>query len=154
MPFLIVLALLALPFAEIAVFIAVGRQLGVWATLGLTILISLIGLSLVASQGLTNLRRLQITLHAGEPPVAELVHGVLLFIAGFCLFVPGFITDAAGALLLLPPVRAWLGRAFLGVLLQKARRGQARVVIIEGEARETPSAEPPPPRVIEPGEKR
>ncbi len=115
MPFLIVLALLALPFAEIAVFIAVGRQLGVWATLGLTVLISLIGLSLVAGQGLTNLRRLQITLNAGEPPVAELVHGVLLFIAGFCLFIPGFITDAAGALLLLPPVRAWLGRAFLGV---------------------------------------
>ncbi|MBW7835182.1 MAG: FxsA family protein [Sphingomonadales bacterium] len=154
MPFLIVLALLALPFAEIAVFIAVGRQLGVWATLGLTVLISLIGLSLVAGQGLTNLRRLQITLNAGEPPVAELVHGVLLFVAGFCLFVPGFITDVAGMLLLLPPVRAWLGRAFLGVLLQKARRGQAGVVIIEGEARETPSAEPPPPRVIEPTEKR
>ena len=145
MPFLIVLALLALPFAEIAVFIAVGQQLGVWATLGLTVLISLLGLSLVAGQGLSNLRRLQITLHAGEPPVAELVHGVLLFIAGFCLFVPGFITDVAGALLLLPPVRAWLGRAFLAVLIQKARRGQARVVIIDGEARQTPPAEPPPP---------
>ena len=39
-------------------------------------------------------------------PVAEVFEGFCLVIAGALLLTPGFVTDAAGALLLLPPVRA------------------------------------------------
>jgi UPF0716 protein FxsA len=40
--------------------------------------------------------------------------GLLLAIAGVCLVTPGFITDSFGFLLLLPPIRAALGKAILG----------------------------------------
>ena len=42
----------------------------------------------------------------GEVPATELVDGGLLLAAGSMLIVPGFVTDAVGLLLLLPPVRA------------------------------------------------
>jgi UPF0716 protein FxsA len=51
-----------------------------------------------------------------------LVDGVLVIFAGALLLTPGFLTDAVGVLLLLPPVRAAM-RA--GVI----RRLRNRVVI-------------------------
>jgi UPF0716 protein FxsA len=39
--------------------------------------------------------------------------GFLVLVAGALLFVPGFITDVLGALLLLPPVRAVVRRYVL-----------------------------------------
>jgi len=43
-------------------------------------------------------------------PVLEVFEGLCLLLAGALLLTPGFITDAIGALLLLPPVRATLYR--------------------------------------------
>lgn len=138
MRLLSVLALPILVLAEIAVFILVGRALGIWTTLGLTVLSAALGLALVAAQGVYHLVRLRQTLAAGELPVADMIHGLLLLIAGFLLFIPGFITDLAGALLLLPPLRAALGRGLL-------RRWRGRMTaqppggatIIEGDYRES-----------------
>jgi UPF0716 protein FxsA len=42
----------------------------------------------------------------GEVPGRELVDGVLILFAGALLVTPGFLSDIAGVLLLLPPVRA------------------------------------------------
>jgi UPF0716 protein FxsA len=36
------------------------------------------------------------------------VHGLMLVLAGILLFIPGFITDTLGFLLLIPPVRRLL----------------------------------------------
>jgi UPF0716 protein FxsA len=41
-----------------------------------------------------------------RPPAREVVDGGLVFTGGVLLIVPGFITDALGAVLLLPPTRA------------------------------------------------
>jgi len=54
---LALLALLALPFLEIAVFIKVGELIGVWPTIGLTLLGSFAGLALMRAQGLATLAR-------------------------------------------------------------------------------------------------
>ncbi|MBL4639090.1 MAG: FxsA family protein, partial [Kordiimonadaceae bacterium] len=42
-------------------------------------------------------------------------------IAGICLFIPGFITDTIGALLLLPFIRLMLGRAGLAHMVVRTR---------------------------------
>ena len=42
----------------------------------------------------------------GRVPGRELVDGVLILFAGALLLTPGFVTDAVGLLLLLPPIRA------------------------------------------------
>jgi UPF0716 protein FxsA len=103
------LIFVGLPALEIATFIAVGRSIGVLATLGLVFLTSMAGLTLLRIQGLGVLERLRKGMRAGESPEKPLVHGAMIVIAGMLLVIPGFITDAIGFLLFIPAVRdlAW-----------------------------------------------
>ncbi|MEX1147323.1 MAG: FxsA family protein [Sphingomonadales bacterium] len=152
MGFIILLALLALPFIEITLFIEAGRAVGIMATLALTILTAVGGIAIVRHQGLNNLRRMRAATEKGEPPIAEMVHGVLLLVAGLFLLIPGFFTDAAGALLLIPPIRALLGARLLRSLSRRNRKGGSKntgadVVDVEyweeGDLRSPPRVGPP-----------
>lgn len=102
---LLPLILVLLPALEIATFIAVGRAIGVLATLGLVFLTSMAGILLLRAQGLGVLERLRKAMQAGESPEKPLVHGAMIVIAGMLLVIPGFITDAIGFLLFIPAVR-------------------------------------------------
>ena len=99
-----------IPLAEIAVFIKVGGWLGLGPTLALIILTAVAGAWMLRHQGLAVLTRAQRQMQQGALPVAEVFEGCCLLIAGALLLTPGFLTDAVGALLLLPAVRAALYR--------------------------------------------
>ncbi|MEX6508324.1 FxsA family protein [Jiella sp. M17.18] len=106
MPFaLIPFALLLVPVLEIAVFILVGHLIGLWPTLGLVILTAAIGSALLRRQGLGTLGRIQAEIAAGRLPGRELVHGVMIAVAGVLLLTPGLVTDTLGFLLFVPAVR-------------------------------------------------
>jgi UPF0716 protein FxsA len=107
---LLVLLFIAVPIAEIAVIIKVGSWLGIGETIALLLLISVFGMWLVKRQGIGVLRRMREQTNAGRVPGNEIVDGVLLLLAGALLIPPGFITDAAGLLLLVPPVRGGIRR--------------------------------------------
>jgi UPF0716 protein FxsA len=110
------LVFLALVAAELYAAVFVAGQIGVLNTIALMILISMIGGAVVKRAGLGVVRRAQATIAEGGTPHRELVDGLLLLFAGILLVVPGFVTDAVGLVLLLPPVRAllrvWLVRSF------------------------------------------
>jgi UPF0716 protein FxsA len=100
------LALLVVLFiAELWVMVQVAVQIGVLETIALLVLMPFVGIWLVKRSGLAVFRRVQASLDAGRTPHKEVVDGFLVLIAGVLLIVPGFITDAVGLLLLLPPVR-------------------------------------------------
>ena len=99
------LIFVGLPIVEIALFILVGGAIGVLPTLMLVVLAAVVGIGIVRMQGLTALARLQETVDRGGDPVGPIADGALKAIAGLLLMVPGFLTDALGLLLLLPPVR-------------------------------------------------
>ena len=65
----------------------------------------------------------------GLMPAEEMIDGVLIFAAGLVLITPGFLTDAVGFLLLVPPtrraVKTWLWRRFQAM----ADRGDLRVIV-------------------------
>jgi UPF0716 protein FxsA len=107
----LVLLFILVPIAELYVIIQVGHVLGVVNTLALLVLISFAGAWLMKREGLNTWRRAQRQVDAGVVPGRELVDGALILLAGALLLAPGFITDALGLLLLLPPVRAAV-RAF------------------------------------------
>jgi UPF0716 protein FxsA len=102
----LVLLFILVPIAELYVIIQLGHVFGVLNTLGLLVLVSFAGAWLMKREGLSALRRAQHQLDAGVVPGRELVDGALILLAGALLLAPGFITDAVGLLLLLPPVRA------------------------------------------------
>jgi UPF0716 protein FxsA len=103
--FVFLLLLVLWPVVEIAVFLQVVQWIGVLDTLGLLLLVSLGGAWIVKRQGVGTLARMRAELDAGRVPTATMVDGGLLMVAGLLLLVPGFVTDAFGLLLLLPPVR-------------------------------------------------
>jgi UPF0716 protein FxsA len=120
---LLLAAFILVPLAEIAVLIEVGGWLGVGPTLALIILTAVVGAWMLRRQGIAVLRRAQQQMHQGTVPLVEVFEGFCLVIAGALLLAPGFLTDTAGALLLLPPVRNLLYRRVRRRLEEQVRAG-------------------------------
>ncbi len=116
MPILILALFIGIPLIEIYLFIQVGGAIGVWSTIGLVVLTAFIGTALLRQQGLATLARAQSELDQQHLPVRELFDGVCLLVGGLLLLTPGFLTDALGFSLLLPPLRAVLGRGIWAAL--------------------------------------
>ncbi|WP_343313072.1 FxsA family protein [Brucella sp. BE17] len=112
-PSLAPLALLAMPFVEIAGFVIVGSHIGVLATLGLVILSAMLGFFLLRVQGIGLLKRIREESAAGRVPNREMVHGAMLVMAAFLLIVPGFVTSLFGVLLFMPFIRDIVWDRFL-----------------------------------------
>ncbi|MBC7280278.1 FxsA family protein [Hoeflea sp.] len=102
---LIPFLLLVVPMAEIAAFVVIGGQIGVWATLGMVLLTAIIGSFLLRWQGIGLFNRINAEMRANRIPGRDLVHGVMILIAGVLLLTPGFVTDSLGFLLFVPAVR-------------------------------------------------
>lgn len=103
--------ILAMPILEIAGFIVVGKALGLWLTIGLILLTSFLGLIILRSGGLDMARDLQKASRTGTEPAKAMISGGMRVIAGILLFLPGFITDAVGLLLLIPAFRTFIWKA-------------------------------------------
>jgi UPF0716 protein FxsA len=116
----VMLALLFLiiwPAAELFVVIKVADAIGVLETILLLVLSFPLGVWAIRTQGAAAWRRLTIAVSEQRTPTREVLDGVLVLLGGLLLIVPGFITDALGILLLLPPTRI-LARKLLGRNLQ------------------------------------
>jgi UPF0716 protein FxsA len=139
-----------LPIIEIALFIVVGREIGVLPTIGLVILAAVAGAAIVRRQGMQALDRLRVAIETGRDPAAPIAHGALIMIAGVLLMIPGFFTDIVGLLLLLPPVRRLLIRGGASRMTVRAatyvRPGPARqpseVIEAEYEVLDEPPRRP------------
>lgn len=120
----LLLAFVATPIAEIALFIQAGEHFGLWPTLAAVILTAIIGTALLRWQGLATWSRATRHLQQGVFPVNEVFTGLYLVAAGALLLTPGFLTDAIGFALFVPPVRSLVARL---VKWLAQRRGGAQV---------------------------
>jgi UPF0716 protein FxsA len=145
---------IVVPLLEIYAFIQVGSQIGALPTLALILLTALVGALLVRWQGLKVVMDARQSLARDELPVRAALHGGLLLLSGFLLVTPGFVTDAAGFLLLVPQVRAFVAKRawhWLKIRTKKARaqsasRDPRRPAVIDVEAVEVDSKSNPPDR--------
>lgn len=111
MPFLLLL-FIVLPILELYVIIQVGDAIGIVPTLAILLVDGILGAALARSQGRTAWQRFNQATAAGRVPAKEVFDGAAIIVGGAFLLAPGFITDAIGLSLLLPPSRA-LYRRFL-----------------------------------------
>ena len=102
----LLIAFIAVPLIEIALFIQVGGFIGLWPTLGIVIVTAIIGSWLVRSQGAREMQNLRSSFSDMRDPTEPLANGAMILFSGTLLLTPGFFTDAMGFALLLPPVRA------------------------------------------------
>jgi UPF0716 protein FxsA len=107
------LLLICWPVAEVFVAIQVADAIGVLPMLLLLIASWPLGTWAFRSRGRAAWRRLGDAVAARRPPGREVLDGVLILLGGMLLIVPGFITDALAAFLLLPPTRALMRRVLV-----------------------------------------
>lgn len=156
MALFILLAFLAIPFIEIAVYIEVGGEFGIGPTLAATLLTAVIGTILMRTQGLATLNAVRRSVDKGEMPVRSAFDGACQLIAGILLLTPGFVTDMVGLLLFVPPVRgvllAWIiARANVTMVVRDGPVPR-RAYDVDGDYRDvTPDEAPHEPGVLPPG---
>ena len=148
---ILLLVFIIVPLAEIATFIAVGERLGLPTTLITVLLTAIIGTWLLRAQGFSVLNRVQAALARGELPIAEVFQGACLLFAGALLLTPGFLTDALGFAMFVPPIRDFLGRLSLSWFM---RSGKAHVHVEGHRTRSRTQSDgtrrtPPDPEILE-----
>jgi UPF0716 protein FxsA len=136
MALVLVILFIVLPIAELYVIIQVGQAIGVLPTLAILILDGFVGAALARSQGRAAWARFNQALAEGRVPARETADGAMIILGGAFLLAPGFITDAIGLALLLPPTRALLR----GLVFRVAtRRASVAWTVVGGPSRR-PSA--------------
>ncbi len=119
----LLLLFIIVPFVELVLLLKIGAKIGFGPTVAIIIVTAILGASLTRAQGARALRRFHEATAAGRLPHAEVLDGLMILIAGAVLLTPGFLTDIAGFLLLVPPVRAVVRKQ-----LGQALKGRVHVV--------------------------
>ena len=116
MLFKLILLFVLLPWIELWLLLAIGERIGTLATLGLILFTGVLGATLARYEGAQAFARISRTLRQGGLPTDDVIEGALILAAGLVLLTPGFLTDATGFLLLIPParrsIRNWLKTQF------------------------------------------
>jgi UPF0716 protein FxsA len=124
------IGLLALPVAELVVFIVVALSIGWLLALALFLATSLIGMMVLKRSGADFQRFRSDLARQGAGAIQLEILSLAAVIGGILLVFPGFITDVAGALLLLPSARRWVGRA-IGHLFAQSRSAPPSPSVID-----------------------
>ncbi len=104
------------PLAEIVFFIYLTTLIRNWLVLVIAVLIGLPGVLIAHNQLQEILQRLKAKITSRAHPGPEIADVLGILAAGVFLVTPGFLTDVAGYLLLIPTLRARLARALAGKL--------------------------------------
>lgn len=133
---LLFVAFVVVPLAEIFVLIRVGQVIGPWWTILLLLLDSILGAWLMRREGRRAWAALRSTLGAGVMPTRELADGALIVLGGAMMLSPGFVTDVLGIVLIAPPTRAVVRRLLTRALTD-------RVMVAGASAYPRPDARTP-----------
>ena len=115
---------LTVPILELLLFIYVEERIGLGRLLLGIVITAVLGAFLVRQQGFAIWLRLREDLTTGRLPGTQLAHGALVLFGGALLLTPGFLTDAVGFALMVPPVREGVRRAGIRIF-------RRRTIIIE-----------------------
>lgn len=127
----LLLAFTVVPFIELYLLLAIGREVGFWPTVGGVLLTGLIGAWLAKKEGVRVLRRWQESLAQGRMPEEGLMGGVLVLVGGVLLVSPGVLTDVVGLFLLFPPTRKLVAAVVLRRLERRMAAGTLRVTTFQ-----------------------
>jgi UPF0716 protein FxsA len=113
----LVLVFTLVPLTEFIIFIKLADVVSLPVTIAIIIGTGILGAWLTKAQGFKTFISYQKAISEGRIPHREAIDGLLILLAGAVLLTPGFLTDAVGFALLVPPVREKV-RKYLGKRLK------------------------------------
>jgi UPF0716 protein FxsA len=116
------LALIAVPLLELAAFVAVGLSLGWLPAIALLAAMSLLGVFALRAEGRAAFAGMSLAASEGRSPGPAALDAALGLLGAVLLVVPGFVTGAVGAVLLISPTRHALRRALSRHLARRVMR--------------------------------
>ena len=116
------------PIVELYVIVQTSHVIGVLNTIGLIIVIAMIGSWLIKHEGIKVWNRFTQQIQRGQVPTKEIADGVCVLAAGGLMIAPGFISDVFALLLLFPPTRV-LARRWL--MKRKGLGGLAKTRVVK-----------------------
>ncbi|WP_054703936.1 FxsA family protein [Bacillus sp. JCM 19041] len=119
---------IAVPLIELTLIVLFVNWIGVWPTLLLMLLTSVVGVLFAKRQGVQTLRLAQLQMQKSQVPSQVLLDGVCIFVGGALLVLPGFLTDMIGLIILLPWTRTIVKAALLKVAHAMIAKGNFVVI--------------------------
>ena len=99
------LTIVVLSALEIGVFIWVGGMIGPWWVVLIILLTGLAGITIAKNEGMKTWYQAQVIISNGQMPREQIMDGICILMGAVFLISPGFITDLAGFILILPATR-------------------------------------------------
>lgn len=141
---------------EVAAIWAVASLVGALGTIVLLLGGAIVGSWLARREGGKAVRALMTAARAGQSGHQEVTDGMLIALGGLLIFLPGFVTDVIGLLVMVPPTRTLLRKAWLRRLERTVRVRTQRIVVVDGQVvqssatdSDTPTPDRGMPRIIE-----
>ncbi len=104
------LAFTLIPFLELYLLIKIGSHLGAFTTIFIVLATGFWGAYLAKLEGIKTMTKVRAVLNQGGLPAEEMLDAMLIFVAGIILLTPGFLTDIAGIIILIPKTRFYFKR--------------------------------------------
>ncbi len=114
------------PILEIYTLYYVGSIIGMWPLFLFLVFSAFIGFNIVKSHSRQLLGQLQTQVASGKEPTKAMLQGLLVFLGGALLVVPGIISDFLGLMCILPGTRHLMALLLQKYLAKKIRQGSFR----------------------------
>lgn len=127
--FKLLFVFILIPLVELAILVKIGTVIGFWYTMLIVVLTGIAGAALARYQGLRVYTSIQRELNTGKIPSDDMIDAMFIFAGGVVLLTPGFITDFAGLMFLIPHTRKILKKYLKKLLGKRMHRSDRETTI-------------------------
>ncbi len=112
---------------DLFILVEMGRGIGFLNVVMYLIFTSILGVYWAKLEGLKIINSFKNNLYRANVPSNNIIDGVLVFLGGVALFIPGIISDIIGLSLIIPLTRKFYRNYFRNIVISKIQR-QKRTV--------------------------
>lgn len=123
--------LLLIPIIEIILFIEIGSVIGSFNTILTIVITAIVGVYIIKYNSAMYMSEIRSKLMKGLRPDKEILSGIIIFICGVFLLLPGFLTDFIALLFLYKPIRLFSIRKYVIRPERHTNRSKGRVIDVD-----------------------
>ena len=125
------IVILLIPIIEIILFIEIGSVIGSFNTILTIVITAIVGVYIIKYNSAMYMSEIRSKLMKGLRPDKEILSGIIIFICGVFLLLPGFLTDFIALLFLYKPIRLFSIRKYVIRPERHTNRSKGRVIDVE-----------------------